>query len=75
MAGEVVTYRGKSIRASAVHGLEGWIWSYHVDGGPTRYCHDEPTRYQDLAVAAALAAAREEINLRLARAAAETARG
>ena len=74
MAGEIITYRGRSIRASAVHGPEGWLWSYNIDGGPPRYCHDGPMRYQDLAVAAALAAAREEVNLQMTRAAAETAK-
>ena len=62
MATQFVEYKGRKIRADATHGWDGWNWCYSIDGGPTHFSRYGPQRYQDTAMADAIAAARAEID-------------
>ncbi|MEO6746200.1 MAG: hypothetical protein ABIN08_17105 [Caldimonas sp.] len=59
---ETMEYNGKQISVITVFEKDGWTWSFTIDSGPTRKSRYGPLRYQDLALAEALAAARAEID-------------
>ena len=62
MMTDIVEYAGRRIRAVTVLGNDGWTWSYSIDDDPVRYSNFGPVRYQDIAVAEAIAAAKAEID-------------
>ena len=60
---EIVEYMSRQIRADANLGWNGWNWSYSIDGGPTHYSRYGPQRYEDTAMADAIATAKAEIDM------------